>query len=48
MSDVNDPLAWVERAEEDYAVARVSIRRKRPLPTVLAFMRNNALPEGER
>jgi HEPN domain-containing protein len=28
MSDPNDPLSWVERAEEDYAVARSALRRK--------------------
>ena len=31
MSDVNDPLSWVERAEEDYTVARSPLRRKKPL-----------------
>jgi len=31
MSDETDPLAWVERAEEDYAVLRASLRRKKPL-----------------
>jgi HEPN domain-containing protein len=28
MSDVNDPLAWVDRAEEDYTMARSALRRK--------------------
>ncbi len=27
---INDPAAWVEKAEEDYAIARLAIRRKRP------------------
>jgi HEPN domain-containing protein len=27
MSDPTDPSAWVERAEEDYAIAAVSLRR---------------------
>lgn len=31
MSGVTDPLAWIERAEEDYTVARASLRRKTPL-----------------
>lgn len=31
MSDVNDPLAWIERAEEDYLLARSALRRKNPL-----------------
>ena len=31
MSDITDPLAWVERAEEDYVLARSSLRRKIPL-----------------
>ncbi len=30
MSNPTDPLAWVERAEEDYALARSSLRRKVP------------------
>lgn len=29
MSEITDPLAWVERAEEDYAIAAASLRRKR-------------------
>ena len=29
MSDVSDPLSWVARAEEDYDVARTSLRRKK-------------------
>ena len=31
MSEPGDPLAWIERAEEDYAVARSVLRRKVPL-----------------
>jgi len=31
MSDPTDPLAWVARAEEDYALARSALRRKVPL-----------------
>lgn len=37
MSDVTDPLAWVERAEEDYEVARASLRRKHPLAHSACF-----------
>ncbi len=31
MSDPTDPLAWVDRAEEDYLLARFALRRKKPL-----------------
>lgn len=31
MSEANDPLAWVERAEEDFALARSALKRKIPL-----------------
>jgi HEPN domain-containing protein len=31
MSDPTDPLAWAARAEEDYALAQLALRRKRPL-----------------
>ena len=37
MSDITDPQAWVERAEEDYEVARASVRRKRPLAYSTCF-----------
>lgn len=37
MSDISDPLAWVERAEEDYEVARTSVRRKRPFTYSACF-----------
>ena len=30
MSEPTDPLAWVQRAEEDYAIASASLRRKKP------------------
>jgi HEPN domain-containing protein len=30
MSEPTDPLAWVQRAEEDYAIAAASVRRKQP------------------
>ena len=31
MSEANNPLAWVERAEEDFILARTALRRKQPL-----------------
>jgi HEPN domain-containing protein len=31
MSDAADPMAWVEKGEEDYAIVRSSLRRKKPL-----------------
>ena len=30
MSEPTNPLAWVQRAEEDYAIAAASVRRKQP------------------
>ncbi len=30
MSDSSDPLAWVARAEEDYALVGLSLRQKKP------------------
>jgi len=37
MNDVTDPLSWVERAEEDYSLARSALRRKRPLTYGVCF-----------
>jgi HEPN domain-containing protein len=37
MSDVADPLAWAERAEEDFLVARSSLRYRKPLTHVACF-----------
>jgi len=37
MSDINDPLSWVERAEEDYAMARFALRRKIPFTHSTCF-----------
>ncbi len=31
MPEVNDPLAWVARAEEDFVLARTAVKRKIPL-----------------
>jgi len=31
MSGINNPLAWAEKAEEDFALARSTLRRKKPL-----------------
>jgi HEPN domain-containing protein len=37
MSDPNDPMSWVERAEEDYVVARFALRRKTPFTYSACF-----------
>jgi HEPN domain-containing protein len=37
MSEVNSPLAWVEKAEEDFALAKSALRRKKPLLTGVCF-----------
>jgi len=37
MSDVTDPLAWVQRAEEDYITARYSLRHKTPPTYIICF-----------
>jgi HEPN domain-containing protein len=37
MSDVTDPLAWVQRAEEDYTTARYALRRKKPATYIACF-----------
>ena len=37
MSDPLDPHAWVDRAEEDLAMARSTLRRKRPLTASACF-----------
>jgi len=37
MSEVNNPLAWVERAEEDFVLARSAARRKKPLTASACF-----------
>ncbi len=37
MSDVTDPLAWVQRAEEDFAEARYALRRKTPVTYIVCF-----------
>ena len=31
MSNPTDPQAWVDKAEEDYKIAQLSLRRKQPL-----------------
>ena len=30
MSDVNDPMSWVEYADNDLAIARAALRRREP------------------
>jgi HEPN domain-containing protein len=37
MTEANDPLAWVARAEEDFTLARTALRRKRPLASGACF-----------
>ncbi len=37
MSDPSKPAAWIERAEEDYLMARSALRRKRPLAYSACF-----------
>lgn len=37
MSDPNDPLAWVSKAEEDYVMARSVMRRKKPFTGIVCF-----------
>lgn len=37
MTEANDPLAWVTRAEEDFALAQAALRRKQPLVSGACF-----------
>jgi HEPN domain-containing protein len=37
MSEISNPRAWVEKAEEDFALAKSSLRRKKPLITGACF-----------
>jgi HEPN domain-containing protein len=37
MSETNNPQAWVEKAEEDFALARSALQRKKPLVTGACF-----------
>ena len=37
MSGINNPRAWVEKAEEDFALARSALKRKKPLLTGTCF-----------
>ena len=37
MTEASDPLAWVTRAEEDFALARAALRRKQPLASGACF-----------
>jgi HEPN domain-containing protein len=37
MSAINNPHAWVEKAEEDFVLARSALRRKKPLVTGACF-----------
>lgn len=37
MNEASDPRSWVEKAEEDYELARSAVRRKKPLATGACF-----------
>lgn len=37
MNEINNPRAWVEKAEEDFALAQSASRRKKPLITGMCF-----------
>lgn len=37
MTEVNDPLAWVASAEEDFVLARSALQRKQPLVSGACF-----------
>lgn len=37
MNDATDPLAWLARAEEDYTLAQLALRRKPPLTYGVVF-----------
>lgn len=37
MTEVNDPRAWAERAEEDFILARTALKRKQPLTSGACF-----------
>jgi len=37
MNEINDPLAWAEKAEEDFTLARSALQRKKPLLTGVCF-----------
>jgi HEPN domain-containing protein len=37
MNEINDPLSWVAKAEEDYATAKWAARRKKPLTYSACF-----------
>ncbi len=37
MNETNNPLAWVEKAEEDFALAKSALQRKKPLLTGVCF-----------
>ena len=42
MSETNNPLAWVEKAEEDFTLAQSALKRKNPLD----FIRNRVMIGG--
>lgn len=38
MTEVSDPRAWAERAEEDFILARTALRSKKPLTSGVCFL----------
>ena len=48
MNSTSDPIEWVNRAEEDYQLARVSLQRKLPLTYVRLFMLNSAPKNAQK
>ncbi len=37
MSEINNPFAWAEKAEEDFTLAKSALRRRKPLVTGTCF-----------
>lgn len=37
MSEINNPRAWAEKAEEDFMLTQLALRRKKPLITGACF-----------
>jgi HEPN domain-containing protein len=37
MTEISDPRAWAERAEEDFILARAALKRKQPLTSGACF-----------
>ena len=37
MSDVTDPKAWADKAEDDFTAAQLLLRRKEPLTYIVCY-----------